>query len=109
MTYINPRPQHPTIQTDVTASRAINATVYRNTGLYPIFAVISVISATTGDNGLDVYCDAQATPTTKVVRGSLNATVYNDIFNVSFIVLPGYYYKATTVGTLTLSTWIELS
>lgn len=100
-------------QNDVTASRAIDSTVYQNT-TDMIMIVTVTIKNTVGDTG-DVYvifyCDANASPTTMIggVREH-NITATNALFPFTFVVLPNYYYKAVNDGTYNdgaLQDWFE--
>lgn len=86
----------------VTGSRALS-TVFQNTGTKPLF--VSVCSVLAYGGGVDVYVDASATPTTLVAAlggVSMSAGVYQ----MFFIVLPGYYYKAAGTGAA-VSVWTE--
>lgn len=93
-----------TTQTDVTASRAIDNTVYHNTTAKPIFCVVTVNLSTTAQ--IAVSSDATATPTL-VVGYIQNSNALGEIAQISFWVLPGNYYKAIKTNTATLTTWIE--
>lgn len=110
MTYTNPRPQHPTIQADVTGSRSFNGTVYHNTSLYPLIVTITMTSISAGANTIYVYSDASATPTLQILRLSHDATVSAAQISGAFVVLPNNYYKVTTAfGSPALNNWIEWS
>jgi hypothetical protein len=90
------------VQTDVSGSRAINGTVYQNTGSKPRLVVIEAYIGAAAR--WDVYCDATATPNTRIAlcRNALTDQV------VTFVVPSGYYYKVTeTAATVTLTQWVE--
>lgn len=94
-----------TTQADVTASRAINGTVYQNTGATPKFVVVSISNA--ANSLLTAYCAAGASPGTVVSQQKANATTTQLL--LVFIVPPSYYYKVTYGLTGTLDAWIEWS
>jgi hypothetical protein len=89
-------------QTDVTASRVADGTVYHNTSTKPIFVSVSLGLGPVTQG--EVFCDANANPTLVVafVSNSNLASIYAHLF---FLVLPGYYYKVT--GNQTIFAWIE--
>jgi hypothetical protein len=94
-----------TTQTDVTASRAIDGTVYHNIGSKPIFVNITIQHAA---NGGDVIAKSDA----NVVPNLIVAETYDGAISVivtmlTFIVLPGNYYEATATGGSSMKTWIE--
>lgn len=107
-------------QNDLTASRAINSTVYQNTSGKVLNVQISTytsLAANTFSVGTaTVYCDAAASPTT--AKGTLGATatlpasttmtIYS---SVSFIVPIGHYYKVVPAtangGAITKQYWFE--
>ncbi len=104
-------------QVDVTSSRSLN-TVYHNTRSRSIMALIGADCAvTTGVSNTATFkgiTDASATPSTAVTAsvGIAVGTVETTLnFLCSFLVPPGYYYKATTNtsnGTVTLAKWMEV-
>lgn len=95
-----------TTQTDVTASRVLG-TVYQNTLTIPLFCSISVtIVAITG--ACTAFCDANAAPSLAVARVTNSSAANADSAELSFWVLPGYYYKISGAGT-TFQPWIECS
>jgi hypothetical protein len=95
------------VQTDETASRAVDNTIYHNTSSVPRFVTISV-EAAAGGGVLKVYCDANANPSTGVCWYASDAAVSSHIGCLSFWVLPGYYYRAqVSSGTITKGYWIE--
>lgn len=84
------------------------ATIYQNTGASPIW-VNAILDSTTTSIFLTAYSDAQPSPSTVVAETYdapyASATV---IRTLSFIVLPGYYYKITGVGSTTsIVKWVE--
>jgi hypothetical protein len=94
-----------TIQTDVTALRAIDGTVYQNNTALPLCCVVSLTLPTTAQ--IRVISDAAAAPSL-VISTLLNANVSNTQASITFWVLPKNYYKITTQGgSPTLSYWIE--
>lgn len=91
-------------QTDVTASRALDGTVYHNTTTKPIMCMVN---ATCSGGGAVLFkSDATASPSLSIGQiYNLNASAIQGL--ISFWVLPGYYYKGTITSTATLVTWIE--
>jgi len=97
------------VDTDVTASRALNGTVYQNTLARPILVTIA-ITPNAQAYTVTVHCDAANPPT--VVSGLLSNDTAGGNYtgSISFIVPAGHYYKATTTGTAPASfSWIEWS
>ena len=88
-------------QTDVTASRVTDGTVYQNTSTKPIFCVVTCELAISGV--ATAKCDASVTPTTTVSR--ITSTVVID-GSLTFWVLPGYYYSVNQTNGTKVS-WIE--
>ena len=89
-------------QTDATASRAIDGTIYHNTGSTPMMVTVTLAGGPSADARF--FCDSGSSPTTKVAE-FVNAAGYSA---TTFMVLPGYYYKVTIVGgSPSLLTWIE--
>ena len=68
--------------------------------------VIITISVPGNTNCIFV-CDSNATPTTIITQPGTGNLPASENTAVSFIVLPGYYYKATQSGGVTLTKWIE--
>ena len=113
----NTGPVYSVAQADVTASRAIDGTVYHNTSgkiiLVTIEATLIVVKySTTSVNGtasIGFYCDAAASPTTLVNQsflqllitglsaGSNGQTMQSP--SVTFFVPSGYYYKALATSS----------
>jgi len=105
-------------QNVVTGSRAINGTVYHNTGSLPIFATVTLYLANNGGAGGSIsgaaYCDSSSSPSTDVAYIQMTcATGLTFYQTLSFIVLPGYYYKidySTSGGSnVVLVQWVEWS
>ena len=97
-----------TVQSDVTASRAIDGTAYQNTSGRPLFVAITLQGTGTGEEGYAIaYTDSNATPTTEVGRCSASFDASVQYGQVSFVVLPSNYYKVTHSGTGTLRKWFE--
>ncbi len=101
-------------QADVTASRAVDGTVYQNTSGKIIIATVAIAltCATTQYEGVVFYCGTANPPT--VAKGSvyltqIGATSIREDGTVTFIVPVNYYYKATASGTGTAGklSWIE--
>jgi hypothetical protein len=89
-------------QSVVTGSRALG-TIYHNTSTTPKIATVSV--SLNGDN-LQAIADSSAAPTTVVMDAPYNGGgSYTAI--CFFVILPGYYYKVTSTGTL--KSWTEWS
>ncbi len=94
---------------DVTASRTFDVN-YQNTTDRPKFVTIHMllqydaVATLDGDNIADVYCDATATPTTKVstlamqITG-ITGTQFKHWGNMFFIVPPLYYYRIEDTRT----------
>jgi hypothetical protein len=76
------------VQNVVTGSRAANI-VYQNTTGKPMFVTIS--TAFSGSS-MQVFCDANPSPSTVVCQASISSGA-PDTSTLTFIVLPGYYYK----------------
>ena len=100
------------VQSDVTASRAIDGTAYQNTSGRPLIVAICCYnnSVAAGVYGFDVDCDANATPSTMVghwkYEGDPSGTWVAG--TVTFVVLPNYYYKVDKLDTnVALDSWIE--
>lgn len=90
-------------QSVVTGSRALGI-VYQNTNSRPMWVTVSVYDSG-ATPGVEVKTDAATPPTTIVAQGdSSNASP--DLIPLTFIVLPGNYYKVTG-GTLQV--WTEWS
>ncbi len=107
-------PIYTCTQSDVTASRAINGTVYQNTSGKIMIVTVSVTM--TCDNletaTVTFYCAAANPPT--VVKGIVShfqqaATLSSVNGAITFVVPVNYYYKATASGTgaAAKQSWIE--
>jgi len=116
-------------QNDVTASRAINGTVYRNTDDKIKIVSINIRSnidddgagGIVGQSDIQIHSDAATPPTTLVAQvgavynliAAAGASDYLDNkVQAVFIVLPSNYYKATPVisgagANPTLLDWFE--
>jgi hypothetical protein len=91
-------------QTDVTASRAIDGTVYQNTGTVDMLVGVTAYSTTSG-GGITAYSENDATPAVAVgawytAYASLS---YGQVF---FKVPSGWYYKVSN-NSATKYAWIE--
>lgn len=119
------------VQTDATGSRAIDATVYQNTTGRPVIVSVNIRSNVDDDGSgviagsslVTIHCDAATPPTTQVAvvglvidadpDSTFTASDYIDgDFQVMFVVLPSYYYKATASNAgsgaaPTLLDWFE--
>jgi len=95
----NTGPIYTCTETDVTASRAVDGTVYQNTSGKLMFATITIQCGVTG--AANIYCSANASPAQIAQVGiAPNA--------VSFFIPPNYYYKVSqAVATISLLYWIE--
>lgn len=89
--------------TDVTGSRAIDGTVYQNTGDGPMFVTVAVSGAS--DN-MTVHVGSVTPPT--VVATGFGPTASNRSSG-SFFVPSGWYYKVTKGGAASLLSWVEWS
>ncbi len=92
-----------TTQSVVTGSRVLNI-VYQNTSGKPMLvtATVSITNAT-----LNAVVDAASSPST-VVASPANASGTTQYVTVSFVVLPGYYYKVfQSGGSATIGYWVE--
>jgi hypothetical protein len=91
-------------QTDVTASRAIDGTVYQNTGSTPIFCLVTIAMPTNGT--CTFRSDANSTPALAIAAvDNLNLASIGGA--TGFWVLPGNYYRAVGTGLASLDYWIE--
>ncbi len=102
----------PSTQTDVTASRAYDGTVYHNTTSKPITVTVTVNMA--GSIKIIAYSDANADPTTVVAGTGATSVATSLPMSCTFTVLPGNYYKVILTdiggaGTKSLASWIEWS
>ena len=92
-------------QTDVTALRAIDGTVYQNALTRSIFVLIQSNLSTGGT--VILYSDSNVSPVLTIGALSNNNLAQMALLIGTWI-LPGNYYKVT--GTLsTLTRWIEYS
>jgi hypothetical protein len=82
-------------QNVVTGSRALG-TVYQNTTGKPMWVHVTIVAGA-APTGLNCYTDASNPPTTNVANQD---AVASGLGGVTFIVLPGNYYKAASAGTL---------
>lgn len=90
-----------TTQSVVTGSRALGS-IYQNTTGKVLYVAVSVNM--TGIGSLFAFADDSNPPTTLIISTS-NQIAYNA--SVFFLVLPGYYYKATIDTTGNLGIWVE--
>ena len=77
--------------------------IYKNNTGKTIFVSVAVYIST-GPVSAIAYCDANAAPTQAVAYGS---AAVGSSAGLSFVVLPGYYYKVPSTGGLTLTNWVE--
>ncbi|NJD76277.1 MAG: hypothetical protein FIB08_04170 [Candidatus Methanoperedens sp.] len=91
-------------QTNVTASRVSDGTVYQNTSGKPIMVTFSCYYAS-GIVTITAFTDAANPPTTQVGTDTAQTNMGG---SVSFWVLPGNYYKINATP-LTTKWWIEWS
>lgn len=98
-------------QADVTGTRAINGTVYRNTTGKQMIVMISAIMTVEKNDGdvngsstVTIHCDGATPPTTQVSRMLMSAILIgltvgvnslSDVRTATFVVPDTYYYKAT--------------
>ena len=116
-------------QNDVTGTRDILATVYQNTDDFIRIVTISCIYKISDNGagdiasvcGLTVHVENANPPTIQVLKHAYNINFNTGNFQntdffqaeaqVTFVVLPGFYYKATKNdgidGTVTLVDWFE--
>lgn len=95
-------------QNDVTGARDITATVFRNTTDMIMLVTVSATCRVDGDVGaghstVSFRCDAATPPVTDIgsIATTINAATTTDYdilnrYSFSFVVLPLYYYKATS-------------
>src|SRR5215472_4032365 len=85
----------------VTGSRALGGN-YQNATGKPM--IVTVSSACAQNQGITVFSDAAASPTTQItnVYNTLAGTVY---LAVTFVVLANNWYRVGVTGTPTLSLW----
>jgi len=95
-------PSYFTNQNDVTGSRALGSE-YQNTGSLPMLVVVA------GHGGVNqvatAVTDSGSPPTTVVAKAGSSNSGSIEYGTMSFIVLPGNYYKVTWTGTL--DSWLE--
>jgi hypothetical protein len=88
-----------------------NGTPYQNTSGKPIYIVIAVyLNGGTATQTVQAFCDATTNPTTEVAQFYLTGATSTLLMTqtLSFIVLPGYWYKVSwTPTTLALQDWCE--
>lgn len=103
--YNPPQSGYPgiTSQTDVTASRALDGTIYQNTSVKPMTCLVTVALAAAG--GISVVSDSQVNPTT-VISASSNGGLVSIPWVITFVVLPGNYYGINDGGS-SLTKWFE--
>lgn len=91
-----------TVQQSVAGSRAIGI-VYQNTSGKPMFVTISVAQGP--GQVLEAYTDAATPPTTLVgnIGNNSNPSQYG---SMSFVVLPGNYYKVSGSAS-SITAWME--
>lgn len=100
-------PVIPTGMFDMTAFRAIDGTVYQNTGATPLFVSIVLQSSAASLNTGTVYVDSVTPPLIISGQFAQNATVAGGRGTISMWVLPNYYYRVVLSNTLTLISWLE--
>jgi hypothetical protein len=88
-------------QTDATASRAINGTVYQNTGTKPIYVSV-VATQSVGLLSMAGFTDVNAAPVLQVTA----FTFMSGTTTINFVVLPNNYYKVTSTNAV-IAKWIE--
>lgn len=103
-------PSSPSTQAVVTGSRALN-TIFQNTGSTPRFVSLTCTMGNGSSEGtMKALTDANNPPTTElahVASGAVSSVGERDALQLFFIVLPGNYYRVTTVGTVILGIWTE--
>lgn len=104
----NPLIQRPAVQ--IVAVRALDV-AYRNLTGHPLYITITVSSQAAGGNYCQVRTDSTGVlATADTIRAvfSADGTLSITSLPMSFIVLPGDYYKVVTVtGTVVLLFWVE--
>lgn len=65
---------------------------------------VSIVVSFTANNNVFAYCDAAASPTTQICAAS---GVSGNIETLTFLVLPGYYYKLLGAANVSLTSWFE--
>jgi len=103
-------PSSPSSQAVVTSLRSLN-TVFHNIGSKPLFVSLTCTMGNGSSEGtMKALTDANTPPTTEVAHvgsGAVSTIGERDSLQLFFIVLPGNYYRVTTVGTVILSLWTE--
>ena len=93
---------------DVTGSRAINATVYQNTSIYPRMVTVTMTMNTNGDNIVQFAIGATAAPNSLVGEWGGNVLLTAQSYGSVTFMVPGlWYYKGTQSGTVTILAWVE--
>ncbi len=100
----------PTSQTDVTGSRVL-ATVYQNTLTVPKFVNVTITDAAAESFRMNAISDANPAPALVVAAIQTSASVVTQFETLSFIVLPGNYYKVVRAigASAVIDKWIEYS
>lgn len=94
-------------QNVVTGSRSLG-TVFQNTGKNAMFLTV-VINHGVGVGGADTaFSDSSNPPTTQVAIAAQNSGTFAYVNALTFIVLPGNFYKVTSGGGGdTINSWVE--
>lgn len=91
-----------TTQSDVTGSRSVTTT-FQNTTTKPIFCLVSIRIEALGY--FQAESDSNATPSLVIGTGT-NGNIAYIIIPISFVVLPGNYYRVIG-SSFSLVNWIE--
>lgn len=106
----NPPIPRPTTQRDVTASRAVDGTVYQNTRAVPIYVlVVASVATPSSGHDLNLFISSQNPPNATLVDSSSGgiSAIRTIGQSVSSWVLPGYYYCVIATAGLGLAIWTE--
>lgn len=90
-------------QLDATPSRALDVN-YQNTTGRPVFIAVTM-EAVLANSG--VYAYTGSSIEAQVVVGGTQAPTAYHIASVSFWVLPNYFYRIATAGTVQIQKWVE--
>lgn len=97
-----------TSQTVYGSPTRVYSSVYHNTSLCTMHVVVSTLNDISISGNYDVYSDAAASPTTKIVEVSQQTSSVTAAQLIVFDVLPGNYYEVTPAsGSPGIDLWLE--
>jgi len=96
-------------QTDQTGSRAVDGTIYQNTGGKVRLVTVTLETVALADEYYaKAYCENATPPTIIVAKVTGETYDASDGFGcMTFIVPPSSYYKVTETGDGVLEAWLE--